>query len=223
MRSVRRQLPVLAGLMLMVLLVPTAAVAAQGSPFGTGAQIVEGEGPDQISVTDVSVASLDGFDRITFEITGNGLAGWRVEYDENPATQGQGAPVELPGAATLRVAITNVVIPPDAPEGVEPFLDDVAGPEDGVITEIFNDSIFEGQHVFFVGVEQQSPFRVQRLNDPQRVVVDIASDTPVGGVATGLGGAADPGAPITAFGAGLAILVTFVLAGSRLRSRRTRG
>lgn len=201
MRKMRRHLPVLVSAMLMVLLLPSTA-AAQGA-FGTDPQIAEGAGPPEpITVTDVDVASLDGFDRVTFHIAGDGLAGWRVNYEDDPRTEGRGDPVELAGDATLRVAITNAAFPPEAPD--ETFEDDVAGPEGGVVTEVFNDKVFEGQHVFFIGVTAELPFRVQRLEGPQRVVVDIAS-TPVGGVDTGRGGAADSPTPFTALAAILAV------------------
>lgn len=221
MRKVTRQTPVLVSVMLALLLLPGIAVAQVGGGFGTDAQTVEGEGPQGITVTDVQVAREDGLDRVTFEITGDGLAGWRVQYEDNPRTQGQGAPVELPGDATLGVAITNVLLPPDAPEGVEPFLDDLPGPEGGVITEILNDSIFEGQHAFFIGVSEELPYRVQRLQDPQRVVIHIASDTPVDGVETGVGGAVNAGAPFNT-AAVLAIGFAVVLLVS-LRIRRRYG
>lgn len=221
MSNIRRQLPVLISTMLVFLLLPAAAFAQQGG-FGTDRQDVDGEGPEGVTVTDVQIASHDEFDRVTFEITGDGLAGWLVEYDDDPATQGEGAPVELAGDATLRVGVTNVVLPPDAPEGVEPFFDDLAGPQGGVITEIFNDSVFEGQHVFFVGVTEELPFRVQRLENPQRIVVDIAGDTPVDGVETGLGGTADTGVPFTTLAAGLTIAFAFALVAGGLLVRRRR-
>ncbi len=73
----------------------------------------------------------------------------------------------------LEVTLTNIGYPGD-----------VAGPSyDGprrirpadteAIREIFNDNVYEGRHVFFVGTFGQLPFRVFRLGDPQRVVLDI--------------------------------------------------
>jgi hypothetical protein len=215
----RRRVPMLVSMLLVAMLLPSAAFA-QDAGFTTDPKTSEAQGPDGIVVTDVGVASLDGFDRVTFEIAGNGVAGWRIGYDDSPTTQGQGAPVEVEGDATLGVAITNALIPPDAPAGVEPFLDDVAGPEGGVVTEIVNNSIFEGDHQFFVGVTQALPFRVQHLQDPQRILIDIANDAPVGGVATGLGGSANGPSP-AAVAAGLVALLLVALAGARaLRPRR---
>lgn len=34
-------------------------------------------------------------------------------------------------------------------------------------------TVFEGHHEFFVGLDQERPFVVERLDDPPRVVVDI--------------------------------------------------
>jgi hypothetical protein len=72
-------------------------------------------------------------------------------------------------------------------------------------------------------VTQKLPFRVQRLQDPPRLVVDIASDTPVGGVATGLGGTAGAGLTSAGLAAGLAIVGALALAGVRRRAPRSRG
>jgi hypothetical protein len=218
MSTVRRQLAVVAGALLLALL-PSAVIAQQDGGFGTERQVVEGDVlPDGVVVTDARVASLAGFDRITFDVAGDALASVEAFYDD-PAILGEDAP-DLPGDATLRVIVTNALIPPEAPQGVETFLDDVAGPEGGVITEISNGGDFEGRHVFVVGVTQQVPFRVQRLEDPQRVVVDIVNDAPVGGVATGLGGTADTGPLVSATAFGLA--VALALAGAGILVRRSR-
>jgi hypothetical protein len=189
MNNVRRRLSVLVGAMLTVLVLPSVAVAQDDGGFGTETQVLESEGP-LVSVTDVRVASHDGFDRVTFDIVGDGLAGYRVFYGEDDPVFGQGGPpTVLPGDATLWVILTNIQFPPEAPPGVEPFGGEVPGPEGGVVTKIIS-GWFEGEQETIVGVVGELPFRVQRLEDPQQIVVDIAS-TPVGGVATGLGGAAD--------------------------------
>jgi hypothetical protein len=128
-----------------------------------------------VSVTDVRVASHDGFDRVVFEIGGDGRAGWGVLYQDEARTQGKGEEVDLAGDAVLQVGLRNIAMPFDAPEDVDAYdgPERIDGPAGGVILEIVEDTIFEGQHVFFVGLDSERPFRIARLDDPQRVVIDV--------------------------------------------------
>ena len=71
------------------------------------------------------------------------------------------------------MSISGVALPPDLPAGVEPFTDDVTGPADGAVVEVVHDSIFEGYHLFFVGLDAEAPYVVARLVDPQRLVIDL--------------------------------------------------
>jgi hypothetical protein len=43
-----------------------------------------------------------------------------------------------------------------------------------VVTEVVWDSTFEGTPVAYVGAAEQTPFRVYLLDDPTRVVLDLA-------------------------------------------------
>ena len=205
---------VLAAAALVLLPVATATAADGPQPLGGEAGTEdrhndEVEAP-QVVVTDVRVGSHDGFDRVVFEIGGEGQAGWFTEYDDDPRSDGSGEPVEVAGDAALRVALTNIapLHSEDAPEGVTRWEGDVAGPAGGVITEVVDDLLFEGNNTFFIGLDQERPYRITRLQDPQRVVIDIVTeadtetlmdgddaevadtrdDTPVGGVDTGMGG-----------------------------------
>jgi hypothetical protein len=108
-----------------------------------------------------------------FETEGDGVPGWFVEYGDATA-QGSGDPVEVEGEVTLRVAIDMVTLPPDLPEGIEVWDGDrLDGPPGGVALEVVEDTIFEGYHTFFVGVDEERPFLVDRFEDPQRVVIDV--------------------------------------------------
>jgi hypothetical protein len=131
-----------------------------------------------VSVTDVRVASHDGFDRVVFEIGGEGRAGWGVQYQDEARTQGKGEEVDLAGDAVLEVGLRNIAMPFDAPDDVDAYdgPERIDGPAGGAILEIVEDTIFEGQHVFFVGLDTERPFRIARLDDPQRVVIDVVTD-----------------------------------------------
>lgn len=114
-----------------------------------------------------------GFDRVVVDLSGSGRPGWLGEYVEDPVLQGSGAPLQLDGDATLRLAVTGVVYPTE--EGAEPY----AGPQrigadaGEAVEEVLYGSILEGQAEVFVGIGSEWPFRVFGLEDPTRVVIDV--------------------------------------------------
>lgn len=130
--------------------------------------------PGVVAVTDVRVGTHADFDRLVFEVEGDGVAGWDVRYVEEARSQGSGESIEVAGDAVLSVALRNVTLPPDLPDDIQRWDEDrIDGPEDGIIVEVVNDTIFEGMQTVFVGLDQERPFIIDRLEDPQRVVIDI--------------------------------------------------
>ena len=138
--------------------------------------VAEASAP-MVSVTDVRLGRHNGFDRMVFEIGGEGQAGWDVRYVDEARSAGSGHPVDITGDAILKVSLRNIALPPNAPAGVEPWdgPDRLGLPGSGPITEVVEDTIFEGHHTFFVGVTEKVPFQVHRLGTPQRVIVDVAA------------------------------------------------
>jgi hypothetical protein len=129
-----------------------------------------------LTVTAVRVATQDGYDRVVFELAGRtpGRAGWRVEYVDEPTQQGSGDAVDVDGAAVLSVLISGTGYPMDT--GVEEVADDPALPDDlAVVQDVVLGSVFEGQYEAHVGTSGRVPFRVFRLGDPERVVLDVRS------------------------------------------------
>lgn len=150
-----------------------------------GAEMLEGDPstetseedgePGQLAVTDVRIGTHDGFDRIVFGLEGDGTAGWFVRYDDEPTSQGSGDPIEFRGDAALAIAIHGVALPPELPEDVEVWGEGpLDGPDGGVVVEVVSDTIFEGIHTFVAGTVGEQPFLVERFEDPQRVVIDVA-------------------------------------------------
>jgi hypothetical protein len=146
-------------------------------PVGTGDvadSIAAGDGPPVV-LTDVRLGAHDGFDRIVFEVAGDGTAGWQVGYTQQPQEQGSGEPLEVPGAATLGITLTNMALPGDAPAGAEPWegpdRQSIAGST--VLDTVVADTLFEGRYGFFAGLDARRPFAVGLLNSPQRIVVDV--------------------------------------------------
>lgn len=129
-------------------------------------------GGGALTVTDVRIGAHDGFDRVVFEIAGEGPAGWLVHYVDEPRTQGRGDLVDIEGEAFLEVIIRGVALPPDAEH--EPWGGEQLTPPAGAtVLELVEDTIFEGQQVFHIGLPERLPFGVVRLDDPQRIVVEI--------------------------------------------------
>lgn len=238
MRRTTRSMGVAATLAAAALLVlPAGALAQDVAPLsGTASTADRSAEPTgtRLTVTDVRVGTHDGFDRITFEVAGDGEPGWRVGYEDGPVGDASGLPVEVAGETALRVVLVGMALPGDEVDGATTFLDDVAGPEGGIVLEVVNDSVFEGHHTLLVGLDERVPYRLARLPDPTRVVIDLvhgepadepaddadedeAEPTPVpeGGVEAGFGGAAGElpfatvvlllGAVLVAVGAGLVL------------------
>ena len=152
----------------------TAPAQAAGVPFeaDTSRETQEASG-GPLSVVAVRVARQDGYDRVVFELDGRepGVPGWQVEYVDDPRRDGSGDPVEVKGDKTLVVLIRGAGYPFDT--GVEEA-DEARVPGDvEVVEDVVLGSVFEGVYEAFVGTSREAPFRVFRLSDPTRVVVDV--------------------------------------------------
>ncbi|MDP5185423.1 GerMN domain-containing protein [Blastococcus sp. BMG 814] len=125
-----------------------------------------------VTVTDVRAGRHEGFDRVVFEVGGAGLPGWDARYVPGARSAGSGLPVDVAGDAVLQLVLTGVGLPGDT--GVAPY----AGPDPvtaggAAVQEVVLDTIFEGQMVSFLGTAGERPFRVYRLQSPNRVVVEV--------------------------------------------------
>lgn len=124
----------------------------------------------QLTLTDVRVGTHEGYDRVTFEFTGDGEPGWVVEYTDDPRQQGSGAAVDVAGDAVLNALMSSVAYPTgeayDGPERIDP-------PRLQVIDEVVMGATFEGHLGAFIGVTDEVPFRARRFSDPPRVVIDV--------------------------------------------------
>jgi hypothetical protein len=136
----------------------------------------DASGDALVTVTDIRTGRHDGFDRVVFEVDGEGVPGWDVRYVDDPVSQGSGDPVEVSGEAVLQVTVTGAGYPYDT--GVEEFAanEPVAGPG-AVVTEVVFDATFEGTSEAFIGTTGESPFRAYLLEGPTRIVVEVADPT----------------------------------------------
>lgn len=127
-----------------------------------------------VTVSDIRVGRHDGFDRVVFEVGGTGTPGWDVQYVDAASSQGSGDPVDVAGDAVLQVTLTGAGYPYST--GVEEYSASapLTGAGTQVVTEVVFDATFEGTTVAFVGTTGQSPFRVYLLENPTRVVLEVA-------------------------------------------------
>lgn len=153
---------------------PAGTSAAPLQPLGDPSQepkIQAADGAFDLSVTGVRVAEHEAFTRVVFDIGGDGLPGWWVDYQDAPRQQASGLPVEVTGDSYLEVNLDGIALPMDAAEpGVEIGSFDGAG----IVEEITLTTIFEAQAQFFIGVAGvPRDYSVTLLQDPTRVVVDL--------------------------------------------------
>ena len=150
------------------------ATDAPPFPANTEPDAASPSGGSLVTVTDIRIGRHDGFDRVVFEVDGTGAPGWDVRYVDDPASQGSGDPIDVEGSAALQVILMGIGLPHDTGvdewSGPNPLA--VAATE--TVTEVAWDATFEGQSVAFVGTTAQTPFRVYLLENPVRVVVEVA-------------------------------------------------
>jgi hypothetical protein len=127
-----------------------------------------------VTVRDIRLGRQDGFDRVVFEVGGTGTPGWDVRYVDAASSQGSGKPIDVAGAAILQVSLTGAGYPYDT--GVMEY--SAAGPlttgGTEAVTEVVFDATFEGTTTAFVGTKSRAPFRVYLMQNPTRVVLDVA-------------------------------------------------
>lgn len=128
--------------------------------------------PAELVPVEMRTGAHEGFDRVVIELKGTGTPGWFVGYTDQPAQQGSGNPVEIAGDSTLDVNIDGVVLPFEL--GLDtPQLAPITGQGEKVV-QLKSVGTFEGRAQFVVGIKgQKTPFSVELLDNPTRVVIDI--------------------------------------------------
>jgi hypothetical protein len=143
-------------------------------PANTDPDTAEPAAGSLVGITDVRLGRHEGFDRVVFEAGGDGAPGWDVRYVDAPSSQGSGADVAVEGEAVLQVTLSGTGYPGDT--GVDEWAgpDPLRSGDTEVVTEVVWDGTFEGTSVAFVGTSGRTPFRVYRLEEPARVVLEVA-------------------------------------------------
>ncbi len=128
----------------------------------------------RVTVSEIRTGRQDGYDRVVLELGGSGTPGWDVRYVDAAYSQGRGDQIEVAGQAVLQVTVTGAGYPYET--GLEEWTgpDPLPGNGTRTVTEVAWDATFEGTSVAFVGTTGEAPFRVYALDDPARVVVEVA-------------------------------------------------
>jgi hypothetical protein len=143
-------------------------------PADTSADTAESSSDARVTVRDIRIGRHDGFDRVVFEVGGTGTPGWDVRYVDEASSQGSGEPVDVAGEAVLQVTVTGAGYPDDTGVTEYPGPDPLSVADTEVVTEVAFDATFEGTTVAFIGTSATTPFRVYLLENPARVVVEVA-------------------------------------------------
>ncbi len=158
--------------------------ATTAAPSSTGAACVPQGGTEPVSDPSLSDFALLAAvrsaghpctDRVVFEFRDGAQPGYQVGYEPGPIVQdGSGDPIPVEGGAFLVIRLqpasgfdSGTSTPSyDGPARVEP-----SGAS--FVTEVVRSGDFEGTLTWVVGLDQQRPFSVARLQDPARIYIDI--------------------------------------------------
>ncbi|USI90186.1 AMIN-like domain-containing (lipo)protein [Rhodococcus pyridinivorans] len=162
--------------------IPTPAVAAATAtpppgtvPVDTANKTAPADTDAALTVTDIRTGTHDGFDRVVYELDGRGAPGWRVGYVDRAIEVGSGDPTPVAGDSVLEVRISGSAYPftSEVTPYTGPF--PVRGRAGGAVVEVDGATIFEGATQSFIGLTDSNlPFAVYSLDDPARVVIDVA-------------------------------------------------
>ncbi|MEE9285860.1 MAG: hypothetical protein V3V35_09065 [Dehalococcoidia bacterium] len=154
---------------------PTASPTPAPTPFDGTRGPVEKLGSDPVALlTDVRTGRHPTFDRIVFEFQDN-VPGYRIEYVEPPILQdASGLPVEIAGSAFLQVRF-NPAAAHDPVTG-EPTYTGPREIADGLpaLVEAEQTGDFEAYVTWVLGLTEETDFKVSVLQDPFRLVIDVA-------------------------------------------------
>ncbi|WP_241385174.1 AMIN-like domain-containing (lipo)protein [Rhodococcus sp. CH91] len=158
---------------------PTSSAAptttSANTPRDARDKVSAAEADAKLTVVDIRTGRHDGFDRVVYELGGEGMPGWRVGYVDEAIQDGSGNPVAVAGDAVLQVLIDGSAYPFDS--GVEQYdgPNPVLAEPGGSVVEVNGSGVFEGVTQSFVGIaEAGTPFSVYSLTGPTRVVIDVA-------------------------------------------------
>jgi len=125
---------------------------------------------DAKTLTGIRVGRHDGFDRVVFDLSGQGAPCFRVFFDDNPVQDGSGLPVDLGGYQALRVEIS--ALGPDFPTIDGGYRASLGGT---YVSYALFDSFFEGVATSFIAVHDgNAQYAVDVL--PGKLIIDVRTN-----------------------------------------------
>jgi hypothetical protein len=146
-------------------------------PFEGGQEPVEATPPPGITtalLVAVDTQDQGTFDRVTFQFR-NQVPGFRIEYVEPPIiADPSGFQVEIDGAAFLQVRMERAA-GHDPDTGQETYTGGLElVPELPQVLELERTGDFEGVLTWVLGMNSRADFRVQTLEEPPGLVIEVA-------------------------------------------------
>ena len=122
-------------------------------------------------VTDLRFATHDNFDRVVIDISGR-IPGYRIHYGKNFTYDGSGNPVPIHGRAGLQLSL----FPAYAHDRQGHSVYDgpkIARPRFDTLRALAFTGDYEGYVSFAFALNHRADYRIFRLHDPQRLVIDF--------------------------------------------------
>jgi hypothetical protein len=179
-RIARRTLTV--GMVLAVVALASGCLPGADLEPKSGASNNPGDGYHAGLLTNVRTGvhpEEDGFDRVVVDFL-NFVPSWTVSYVDKPIlADGSGEPIPIAGNHVLKVSLTGasqVFFTPASPQG---YIDLYPGPNriatnHPQVAEVVATDDFEAVMAVHLGTRAKVPFRVQVLDSPHRLVIDVA-------------------------------------------------
>ena len=147
-------------------------------PTGTSPQNSEPTRDSRLTVTDIRIGHHDGFDRVVYQMDGTGgPPGWHVQYTDRAIQDGSGRQLDIAGNSILEVQILGSAYPWDSATTPYSGPDPATNPSAPGIAGVYGSQVYEGTTQSFIGVNgDRPPFSVTVLEDPVRLVIDIATE-----------------------------------------------
>jgi hypothetical protein len=157
-------------IVLAPVVVPASAAAALGlPPFTTERKSAAASGA-QAELFGIAVGCHPKFDRFVIRAR-LGTPGYVVRYKRRIVEDGSGRPVRLRGTKRIHVVIRRARAHTEAGS---PLLPRVLTPLCPNLRQVKDAGDFEGVVSFGLGLRRKTGFRVFRLTNPTRIVVDVA-------------------------------------------------
>jgi hypothetical protein len=128
-----------------------------------------------VTLVGVRTAEHDGFDRVTFEFEGDDLPGYRIAYVDEVTECGSGHTVPLAGEAAMYVSFAPAAAHTSDAEGLREATIDDTDRQPGLesVRQLTMSCDHHGGVGWGVGTADELPYRVETLDAPARLALDI--------------------------------------------------